>query len=140
MSWCQSSDQGSKHAELWEGLITYLVGAAINSDWLEAVEASYVPVQVCDNLWIIPTKHQVQDASACNILMRPGMAFGTGEHAQCSVLLHLSPTFSLEASNQSYRIAWQCIITCLRSSVSICMHQKLLNSFAFPMTAIELAG
>lgn len=47
-------------------------------DWIQAVEDSYVPMQVAPALWIIPTHAQIQDPSALNIIMRPGMAFGTG--------------------------------------------------------------
>lgn len=80
---------------------------AVLSDWIGAVEASYVPVQVCDNLWIIPTEHQIQDASACNILMRPGMAFGTGElmrlQSFCTCCLDMT---SVSAAQPLYCLAF----------------------------------
>ena len=45
---------------------------------MQAVADSYVPMQVAPKLWIIPSWAQIQDETAVNILMEPGMAFGTG--------------------------------------------------------------
>ena len=59
------------------GLFSHAVSACCR-DWVKAVEASYVPIQVADKLWIIPSWARVQDEDAVNILMEPGLAFGTG--------------------------------------------------------------
>jgi len=51
-------------------------------DWESAIKDSYQPVEVASGLWIVPTWAQPRDqsASATNLVLEPGMAFGTGDH------------------------------------------------------------
>ncbi|GIL74321.1 hypothetical protein Vretifemale_4374, partial [Volvox reticuliferus] len=60
--------------------IQYHVDAVANEAWVEQIKASYVPLQVCDDLWIIPEWSEPVNPAATNIILQPGVAFGTGEH------------------------------------------------------------
>ncbi|CAL5220663.1 g2709 [Coccomyxa viridis] len=51
-----------------------------DQEWLESIRHSYQPAQIDKGLWIIPSWCQPEDASAINIVLEPGIAFGTGDH------------------------------------------------------------
>lgn len=50
------------------------------SDWVRLTQAQFDPIGISDRLWIVPTWHTPTDASAINIVLDPGLAFGTGSH------------------------------------------------------------
>ncbi|AOA57990.1 50S ribosomal protein L11 methyltransferase [Acinetobacter larvae] len=47
----------------------------------------YEPIQVSDKLWIVPEWLEAPDAEAVNIILDPGLAFGTGNHASTFLCL-----------------------------------------------------
>ncbi len=49
-------------------------------DWVRATQAQFEPIRITDNLWIVPTWHTTPNADAINIILDPGLAFGTGSH------------------------------------------------------------
>lgn len=49
-------------------------------DWVRATQAQFEPIRITDNLWIVPTWHTTPNAEAINIILDPGLAFGTGSH------------------------------------------------------------
>ena len=51
-----------------------------DQDWVRATQAQFQPQQISPRLWIVPTWHQPPDRAALNILLDPGLAFGTGSH------------------------------------------------------------
>jgi ribosomal protein L11 methyltransferase len=51
-----------------------------DEDWVRRTQAQFQPVQVSARLWVVPSWHQPPDASAINIHIDPGLAFGTGTH------------------------------------------------------------
>ncbi|KNA19063.1 hypothetical protein SOVF_064980 [Spinacia oleracea] len=60
-------------------------------DWIKRSQESFDPVEVTKGLWIVPEWKTAPDARATNIILNPGLAFGTGEHAttkMCLLLLH----------------------------------------------------
>lgn len=59
----------------------------LEEDWIAATKASFPPLQMAENFWVIPKWQEVQDASAINLLINPGLAFGTGNHATTSLCL-----------------------------------------------------
>lgn len=59
----------------------------LDTDWLAASKASFPPIKLADNFWIIPKWQKVVDASATNLLINPGLAFGTGTHSTTSLCL-----------------------------------------------------
>jgi len=49
-------------------------------DWVRATQAQFDPIKITDKLWIVPTWHVAPDQEAVNIVLDPGLAFGTGSH------------------------------------------------------------
>lgn len=49
-------------------------------DWVRATQSQFDPIKITDKLWIVPTWHESPDDSAINIVLDPGLAFGTGSH------------------------------------------------------------
>jgi ribosomal protein L11 methyltransferase len=50
------------------------------SDWVRLTQSQFPPTRISERLWIVPTWHEPPDASAINIRLDPGVAFGTGTH------------------------------------------------------------
>lgn len=49
-------------------------------DWVKQTQAQFAPIQVSERLWIVPSWHEPPDPRAINLLLDPGLAFGTGTH------------------------------------------------------------
>lgn len=49
-------------------------------DWVRLTQAQFAPIRVSERLWIVPSWHVAPDPHAINILLDPGLAFGTGSH------------------------------------------------------------
>jgi len=51
-----------------------------DQDWVRATQSQFKPVQVSRRVWVVPTWHVPPDPSAINLIIDPGLAFGTGTH------------------------------------------------------------
>lgn len=49
-------------------------------DWVRATQSQFEPIRITDQLWIVPTWHSSPSPDAINIILDPGLAFGTGSH------------------------------------------------------------
>ena len=49
-------------------------------DWVRLTQAQFDPIKVDERLWIVPSWHAAPDANAINLILDPGLAFGTGSH------------------------------------------------------------
>ncbi len=49
-------------------------------DWVRTTQSQFDPIKITDTLWIVPTWHSAPNADALNIVLDPGLAFGTGSH------------------------------------------------------------
>jgi ribosomal protein L11 methyltransferase len=49
-------------------------------DWVRATQAQFEPIKITNHLWIVPTWHTAPTEDAINIVLDPGLAFGTGSH------------------------------------------------------------
>lgn len=49
-------------------------------DWVRATQSQFEPIKITDALWIVPTWHSSPNPDAINIILDPGLAFGTGSH------------------------------------------------------------
>ncbi len=50
-------------------------------EWERAWMDDYEPIPVTEKLWIVPSFHEPPDPAATNIIIDPGLAFGSGTHA-----------------------------------------------------------
>ncbi len=58
----------------------YSVERVEDQDWVRAVQADFKPVAVSPRVWVVPTWHTPPDPHAINLIIDPGLAFGTGTH------------------------------------------------------------
>ena len=66
----------------------FRVEAVEDKDWEREWMANFQPIQFGDKLWIVPSWHKAPDEQAVNILLDPGLAFGTGTHATTALCLN----------------------------------------------------
>ncbi|MDR0997082.1 MAG: 50S ribosomal protein L11 methyltransferase [Zoogloeaceae bacterium] len=50
------------------------------TDWVRQTQAQFDPIRISERLWIVPSWHTPPEPGALNLLLDPGMAFGTGSH------------------------------------------------------------
>ena len=66
-------------------------------DWVRATQSQFDPIKINDQLWIVPTWHASPNPDALNIVLDPGLAFGTGSHPTTHLCLSwLSDTVTSE--------------------------------------------
>ena len=56
-------------------------------DWVRRTQQQFTPVRISTRLWIVPSWSAVPDISALNVMLDPGLAFGTGTHATTQLVL-----------------------------------------------------
>ncbi|MEM7360679.1 MAG: 50S ribosomal protein L11 methyltransferase [Pseudomonadota bacterium] len=63
------------------------VSTLVDQDWERVWLSSFKPIQVGHQLWVCPSWCEPVDADARNIILDPGLAFGTGTHATTHMCL-----------------------------------------------------
>lgn len=58
----------------------YTVSEVAEENWVQLTQSQFDPIRVSERLWIVPSWHDAPDATAINLVLDPGMAFGTGSH------------------------------------------------------------
>lgn len=58
-----------------------------DEDWVTLTQSQFNPIRISSRLWIVPSWHNAPDPSAINLVLDPGMAFGTGSHPTTSLCL-----------------------------------------------------
>ena len=51
-----------------------------DADWVRLTQAQFTPIRISERLWIVPSWHEPPDPTALNLILDPGLAFGTGSH------------------------------------------------------------
>ncbi|EGN75326.1 ribosomal protein L11 methyltransferase [Idiomarina sp. A28L] len=70
-----------------------------DKDWEREWMDNFKPIDFGNGLWVVPSWHQPPVADAANILLDPGMAFGTGTHPTTSLCLQWIAEQDLEAKS-----------------------------------------
>lgn len=60
--------------------LKYSVEAVADQNWVQLTQSQFDPIRVSERLWIVPSWHESPDPAAINLILDPGMAFGTGSH------------------------------------------------------------
>lgn len=58
-----------------------------DKDWVRAWMDDFKPMQFGEKLWVVPSTFEPPNPDAANILLDPGLAFGTGTHPTTSMCL-----------------------------------------------------
>ena len=69
-----SAKAGIAHAPTCE------IARVEDDDWVRRTQAQFTPQHVTERLWIVPTWHEPPEPDALNVVLDPGLAFGTGTH------------------------------------------------------------
>jgi ribosomal protein L11 methyltransferase len=61
--------------------------AVPSRDWVRATQAQFQPIRIADDFWIVPSWCEAPRADALNLVLDPGLAFGTGAHPTTQLCL-----------------------------------------------------
>ena len=67
--------------------LVYKIEQLEDKDWEREWMDNFHPIQFGDRLWICPSWRDIPDPDAVNVLLVPGLAFGTGTHATTALCL-----------------------------------------------------
>lgn len=72
------------------------VSSVEEQDWVRLTQAQFEPLRITGRMWVLPSWHQAVEPEAINLVIDPGLAFGTGSHATTRLCLqwlemHLHP-------------------------------------------------
>lgn len=70
-----------------------------DQDWQRVCLESFKPIKVGTNLWVCPSWCQPSDKNARNIVLDPGLAFGTGTHPTTHLCLDWIANQKLQSQN-----------------------------------------
>lgn len=73
--------------ELGQALPPVRVEVLEDKDWVRAWQDNYHPMQMGKRLWIVPSWTAPPEPTAVNLLLDPGLAFGTGTHPTTALCL-----------------------------------------------------
>jgi ribosomal protein L11 methyltransferase len=65
----------------------YRIEVLEDKDWIRAWMDNFEPIQFAPSLWLCPSWLTPPDSSATNIMLDPGLAFGTGTHPTTSMCM-----------------------------------------------------
>jgi ribosomal protein L11 methyltransferase len=60
--------------------IEAIISKIEDQDWVKTSQDQFNPICIRDKLWIIPTWHRQELKNGINLILDPGLAFGTGSH------------------------------------------------------------
>lgn len=113
--WCESAGGGGASVELWlprtdvaasqrlvdalaeRGLVASVATVEQSDDWRDGLRRHHQPIEVSDRIRVRPPWAEPRDG-LLDVVIDPGMAFGTGQHATtkgCLTLLIAEPGGSL---------------------------------------------
>ncbi|MDX2504974.1 MAG: 50S ribosomal protein L11 methyltransferase [Gammaproteobacteria bacterium] len=75
-------------ASNFDELPPYTLNPLEDKDWTRAWMDDFKPMQFGPRLWTCPSWHTPPDPDAVNIMLDPGLAFGTGTHPTTSLCLN----------------------------------------------------
>ncbi|GBG13948.1 ribosomal protein L11 methyltransferase [Novimethylophilus kurashikiensis] len=58
----------------------FTIEAVPEQDWVRATQSQFDPIHIAGKMWIVPSWHDSPEPDAINIILDPGLAFGTGSH------------------------------------------------------------
>tara|TARA_Y100001936_G_scaffold237184_1_gene267449 strand:+ start:5809 stop:6723 length:915 start_codon:yes stop_codon:yes gene_type:complete len=68
-------------------LPVYRVKKIEDQDWVHLTQSQFDPIKISPKLWVVPSWHQAPDSKAINLILDPGLAFGTGTHPTTKLCL-----------------------------------------------------
>jgi ribosomal protein L11 methyltransferase len=75
------------HLNIQENIISFDIHALEDEDWVRRSLAHFKPLNFGNRLWICPSWEQPPDPNGVNVILDPGLAFGTGTHPTTALCL-----------------------------------------------------
>ena len=75
------------HQQTQQALPEIEVTLVEDKDWERAWMDNFQPLKFGERLWIVPSWHEALDPDAANLMLDPGLAFGTGTHPTTALCL-----------------------------------------------------
>lgn len=63
-----------------ENVPEHRIETLADDDWVRLTQSQFEPIRISERLWIVPSWHIPSNPDAINIVLDPGLAFGTGSH------------------------------------------------------------
>lgn len=63
------------------------ISEVAEQDWVRLTQSQFDPIRISERLWIVPSWHAAPDPGALNLVLDPGLAFGTGSHPTTALCL-----------------------------------------------------
>ena len=60
-----------------------------DEDWVRLSQSQFEPIRISEKIWIVPSWAKAPDPQAINLVLDPGLAFGTGSHPTTRLCLQL---------------------------------------------------
>jgi ribosomal protein L11 methyltransferase len=67
-------------AAIARGIPAFETYRVADRDWVRETQAQFAPIRIRDDLWIVPSWCVPPRRDAINVVLDPGLAFGTGSH------------------------------------------------------------
>jgi ribosomal protein L11 methyltransferase len=58
----------------------YRAESVEDEDWVRRSQSQFEPIRISEKLWVVPSWAKAPDPQAVNLVLDPGLAFGTGSH------------------------------------------------------------
>lgn len=71
----------------WRAPVVFTLTRVENQDWVRLTQSQFEPIRISSRLWILPSWHVAPDPDAINLVIDPGLAFGTGGHPTTQLCL-----------------------------------------------------
>ncbi len=68
-------------------LLQYTLSHVEDKDWVRECLDQFKPLKFGERLWVCPSWHEAPEPDAVNIILDPGLAFGTGMHPTTGMCL-----------------------------------------------------
>lgn len=65
----------------------YDLHTVLDENWVTRSKEQFTPIRASERLWVVPTWHSPPDPNAINLVLDPGLAFGTGSHPSTRLCL-----------------------------------------------------
>ncbi len=66
---------------------SYRIEYVEEQDWVRVTQSQFNPIRISSRLWVVPSWHEIPDPNAINLILDPGLAFGTGTHPSTQLCL-----------------------------------------------------
>ncbi|ODT62883.1 MAG: ribosomal protein L11 methyltransferase [Nitrosomonadales bacterium SCN 54-20] len=66
---------------------SYHIEYVEEQDWVRVTQSQFNPIRISSRLWVVPSWHEIPAPNAINLILDPGLAFGTGTHPSTQLCL-----------------------------------------------------